>query len=49
VTSSATTSLAATGSDQSLPAGLAGLLLIAGAAVLGAARLRSRPKKSHIG
>jgi LPXTG-motif cell wall-anchored protein len=49
VTSSATTSLAATGSDQSLPAALAGLLLIAGAAALGAARLRSRPKKSHIG
>jgi hypothetical protein len=49
VTSSATTSLAATGSDKSLPAGLAGLLLIAGAAALGAARLRSRPKKSQIG
>jgi LPXTG-motif cell wall-anchored protein len=49
VTSSATTSLAATGSDQSLPAALAGLLLIAGAAALGAARLRSRPKKSQIG
>jgi hypothetical protein len=35
-------SLAATGSDQALPMGLAGLLLITGLAVLGAARLRSR-------
>ncbi|MCU1582644.1 MAG: fibronectin, partial [Microbacteriaceae bacterium] len=49
VASPANTSLAATGSDQALPAGLAGLLLAAGLAVLGAARLRSRSKRPHIG
>ncbi|TFC82766.1 hypothetical protein E3O67_16040 [Cryobacterium sp. TMT3-29-2] len=42
-------SLAATGSDLALPMGLAGLLLIAGLAVLGAARLRSHSRKPHIG
>jgi hypothetical protein len=41
--------LAATGSDPALPLGLVGLLLIAGAAMLGAARLRSRSETSHIG
>lgn len=47
--SSAPTSLAATGSDQALPAGLAGLLLVAGAAALGVARFRRRSTKPHIG
>jgi DNA-binding beta-propeller fold protein YncE len=42
-------SLAATGSDSTLPLGLAGFLLITGLAVLGAARLRSRAGTSHIG
>jgi LPXTG-motif cell wall-anchored protein len=41
--------LAATGSDPTLPLGLVGLLLIAGAAMLGAARLRSRSGTLHIG
>ena len=41
--------LAATGSDQALSMGLAGLLLIAGLAVLGAARLRSRSGNQHLG
>jgi hypothetical protein len=49
VVAGAPVGLAATGSDATLPLGLAGLLLVAGLVSLRVARLRRRSRTQHIG